>query len=772
MTQFMQPFPSSSRAFPWPLNLAAYDRTPVLSASERAELEYIFTQPNRPIRKPTRGTLARLVCPIEDVLRYIRASRNDSFAVIRLICLEMHSRGTPFWAWSLQEWRDMLGPDITHFSQKYAWKDLKHPARAHLPLVVYLLDAIPDVWPLVEMIDIGRQAQRVFGKEVINQAALRLKATLQGWGYQQKDQVHFVACVSYLLMRNRSPHLTDLTAELLETVAQTCTVKTVQIPLFQVSRALFSLGMIARPLPEVRGERPVVSGTDGSIAAEWLAFCQRWRKHSTLRNKAGTYYPLLKVGRWLKVHHPEVTSPADFTYELAAEFVSAVNEMKVGEWSDASQRKRLVAERIVQPLRPNAKNRILESMRVFLSDCQEWGWIPVRINPHRALRTPRSIRNLIGPDPRVVDKEAWAKLLWSAMNLEEEDLPTTKGQLIYPLEMVRAVAVVWCFAALRSDEILRLRVGCIRWQYEDVMIPETGEILPRDAVCFLDIPINKTVTSYTKAVHTLVGKRINEWERVRPREQPRALDDKTSEMVPFLFSYRGKRLSKGYINSFLIPHLCRKAGIPDQDSRGAITSHRARATIASMLYNAKEPLDIFQLKEYLGHKQLSSTQNYVRVDPTRLARQVAKAGYLEQNLATIEVLLDQDAVMNGAAARGECWKYYDLGHGFCTNPFWAQCLHRLACARCPYYRPKGTTMEQLVEGKANLVRMLEFVSLTDDEKLLVTEGIELHQDLIEKLADVPTPAGPTPRDLRTSPQQETQVIPLAAVRRKKKPDEP
>ena len=392
--------------------------------------------------------------------------------------------------------------------------------------------------------------------------------------------------------------------------------------------------------------------------------------------------------------------------------------------------------------------------------------MPVRINPHRALRTPRSILNQSGPNPRVVDKEAWAKLLWSALNLQEEDLPKVRGQLIYPLEMVRAVAVVWCFAALRSDEIVRLRVGCIRWQYEDVMIPETGAVLPRDAICFLDIPINKTGTAYTKAVHTLVGKRINEWERVRPREQPRALDDKTSENVQFLFSYRGKRLSKGYFNAFLIPHLCRKAGIPEQDSRGAITSHRARATIASMLYNAKEPLDIFQLKEYLGHKQLSSTQSYVQVDPTRLAHQVAKAGYLEQNLATIEVLLDQEAVMNGAAARGECWKYYDLGHGFCTNPFWAQCKHRLACARCPYYRPKGTTTDQLVEGKANLVRMLEFVALTEDEKLLVTEGIELHQELIEKLADVPTPAGLTPRELEVSQQNDSSMIPLKSIAEK------
>ncbi len=77
-------------------------------------------------------------------------------------------------------------------------------------------------------------------------------------------------------------------------------------------------------------------------------------------------------------------------------------------------------------------------------------------------------------------------------------------------------------------------------------------------------------------------------------------------------------------------------------------------------------------------------------------------------------------------------------------------------------------MEQLVEGKANLVRMLEFVQLTEDEKLLVTEGIELHQALIEKLVDVPTPAGPTPRELEAQQQGEAKVIPLKSVRRSNK----
>jgi hypothetical protein len=52
----------------------------------------------------------------------------------------------------------------------------------------------------------------------------------------------------------------------------------------------------------------------------------------------------------------------------------------------------------------------------------------------------------------------------------------------------------------------------------------------------------------------------------------------------------------------------------------------------------------------------------------------------------------------------------------------------MACARCPFYRPKNSSLEQLIEGKANLVRMLEYVTLTENEQQLVTEGVELHQE--------------------------------------------
>jgi len=749
----------------WPIHLDAYDRNPALSDGERTALDGLFCQPHGQIRGSARTVLSRLLQPIDDLLTSLHVQGNGSRQTVRLLCLEMDHRGTAFWGWTVEQWCESMTQSTEAFIRHYGW--CLRDGRTYLPVLAYLCCPQVSIDPLLHLVELYPLAVKVFGKEAIEEAARPITTILHSWGYGQKDAKAIRTCLCYLLLRNRSPFLDDLTDDLVEETAQTCSHGTVLRYLYRVSRALVAHGSIQKALPPGNAKKPALSGADGSMHEEWLTFCQRWRQRTTQQRPDNIYYLLLMVGRWLKVHHPEVTNPAQWTYELAAEFIAAVNEMKVGEWSDATQRSRTAAGRLGQPLRPRMKVHMLKAMRTFLRDCQEWNWIPRSLNPDRALRTPRALLHLSGPNPRVIDSEFWAKILWAAMNLEAKDLPVAVFNTApaYPLEMVRAIAVVWCFAALRSDEIWRLRVGCMKWQYEDVMVPETGELLPHDAVCFLEVPVNKTSMAYTKPVHPLVGKRINEWERVRPTEQLRALDRKTNETVQFLFSYRGRLTSKRYITGVLIPLLCRKAGIPEQDSRGKITSHRARATIASQLYNAKEPLSILELKEYLGHKYLSSTQNYLGVHPNNLATKVAKAGYLEQNLATIEVLLDQDAVLSGAASRGEPWKFYDLGHGWCTNPFWSSCSHRMACARCPYYRPKQALSEQLVEGKANLVHMLEFVQLTEDEKLLVTEGIELHQALIEKLADVPTPAGPTPRELEAQRHKERKVIPLKPVQR-------
>jgi integrase len=583
------------------------------------------------------------------------------------------------------------------------------------------------------------------------------------------------------LLVNRSPYLEDLTYDLLFTMSERTDTLALKRTLRTFACALMALGLFHTTLPEVpypatkkvAHRRSLLSEGTQTVAPEWLQYCQRWRATSTLTpsTRAQHYSFLLKTGRWLTKAHPEYLEPGNWTREFVATFVAFVDRQRIGEWIEPEYVKRLGKDKVGQSVGPGYKKHFLAALRAFFLDCQEWGWFPPRFDPRRALGTPRSIRTLIGPNPRVISDDIWAKLLWAALNLTREDLPVcykpVEGQppvVWYPLEMVRAMTIVWLFCGLRSDEWSRLRLGCVRWQREDVIIPGTHEILPKDAVCMMDMPTHKTGTAFTKPVDRVVGEAILAWEQVRPT-QPAKRDPKTGEEVHFLFCYRGERVGKCYINKMLIPTLCKKAGVPRQDARGNITSHRARSTIATQLFNAAEPLSLFELQEWLGHRSISSTQHYAKISPTRLAKSKAKAEYFERNLRLIDVLIDQDAIKHGAGVSGQPWRYYDLGHGLCTYDFFDTCPHRMACAKCSFSIPKGSSLEQVMEGKANLLRMKQELSLTEEEVAAVDDGLAALATLQQKLADIPTPAGPTPRQLAGSLQQ-TAFISVQRVQRK------
>ena len=331
------------------------------------------------------------------------------------------------------------------------------------------------------------------------------------------------------------------------------------------------------------------------------------------------------------------------------------------------------------------------------------------------------------------------------------------------MPLVKSLAVTWLFAGLRSDELLRLRVGCVRWQRSEGGPGAAARASSRADTCLLDVPVHKTGTSYTKPVDPVVGQAIAAWEAVR-LDQPLLLDRKTGERVAFLFCFRGRALPRAYLNRSLIPSLCRKAGVPLSDARGRISSHRARSTIASQLYNAKEPMTLFELQAWLGHRSPASTQHYAQISPTKLARAYADAEYFTRNVRMLEVLVDRDAVLTGSAATGQPWQYFDLGHGFCTYTFFEQCPHRMACARCDFYLPKESSRAQLLEARSNLQRMLVGIPLSDEERAAVEQGQAAFDKLLVQLADVPTPAGSAPRQFPPPPQlKRLPVLPAPPV---------
>jgi integrase len=726
----------------WPVDRTRYDRTLSLSTAERTALDtfvraveanqyYAMTALKQPLQ--------RLIQPIQETGSVLGIHPRTLARIVNCLLQQMHRYGKPFWAWTTDEW-------VQAFSRQslMAWV-VFNPALA----ISYVLCDFHGFYCLKNLKTYAL-ACKIFGTDLVDHALHEVRDQLQGWGYLTNH--YLCPTLGILLLANRSPCLEDLTRENLVAIVQQGLAPHHRIHVGTISRALVALGILETPLSfrQSGDEMRQQMGSFDGMSEEWLAWCRRWEATSTLlpRTRRGTAGILFRVGRWLRQEHPNVTSPQQWTRELAAEYCAAVDRLTIGAWGDERHSAR---EHWGKPLMAASKAGYLTCMRRFFRDCQEWGWIPRTFNPSSSFATSRSIRASLGPNPRIIADDIWAKLLFAGLNLTRTDLPGATSRpgpgSLYPLEMVRAIVIVWLFAGLRSDELRRLRVGCIRWQHDDIVIPGTEVVVPKDAVCFLDVPVNKTGAAFTKPVDRYVGLAIQAWEQVRP-SQPAALDRRTGEMVDFLFSNRCNIIGDGYLNESIIPMLCRAAGIPKQDARGPITSHRARSTIASQLYNSPEPMTLFELQAWLGHRSPAATQHYAKIAPTRLAKSYADAGYFERNQRVIDVLIDQAAVLNGDAAAGLPWKYYDLGHGYCTYDFFEQCAHRMACAQCAFYRPKSAYLALLIEKKQHLLQMRQAIPLTDLELATVEGDLVATDTLIAQLEDVPTPAGPSPRELK------------------------
>jgi hypothetical protein len=68
----------------------------------------------------------------------------------------------------------------------------------------------------------------------------------------------------------------------------------------------------------------------------------------------------------------------------------------------------------------------------------------------------------------------------------------------------------------------------------------------------------------------------------------------------------------------------------------------------------------------------------------------------------------------------------------------------MACARCDFYVPKGSTRAQLLEAKDNLQQMLMSIPLNDDERAAVEDGQSVLDALLDRLADTPQPGRANP----------------------------
>jgi len=710
------------------IDLSRYDRSPLLTADELQIARRWVAVEGVVI---TRNQLPRLYAPLADVLLHDGADRMNRLRAIRYVLTEVGRSGQAYWGWDERRWLDLI-------DQRQALS--KVSMMPQLTALAYMLCGVKGFYELKRNITLAPAARLVFGCDQFDPECERVIAALERVGFKCTTLRSFMpAIVAAVALAGGDPRLERFDNALLERTRSLYYEQRIGKRVVMLANGLAALGispnLIRFCLYESR------RGTEADdIHPNWMGWCRRWLETTTLRetSRRATYNTLMRVGIWLKRTYPEVTGPEQWTVDTCAAFLAAVDKLAVGGWTGSAFDYRGVPT-LGKPLTAPSKVAVHQAVRRFLTDVQDWEWAKLRCSPRYHLSTPNSVLQLLGVNPRTIDDAVWLKLTWASLNLEVSDL-VQDGR--YPLEMLRAMAVIWTHAGLRSNEVVRLRLGCARPHGED-LVDQSGSVTPAAKLCWLDVPAGKTGMAYTKPVNGAVLKHVEAWTQIRPVQRS-LIDRRTGEQVNYLFQLRGRTVDRRVLNNTVIPTLCAKAGVRLEDSMGRITSHRGRASAVTMLANVPNGMSILDMAKWCGHRDMKSILSYVRSRPTQLASAFAKA---DQSAHMIQVVIDQAVIDAGAPRDGAPWKYYDLGHSYCSNAFWSTCPHRMACAGCFFNVPKQSAKGLILAAQQSAGRLLEEVWLSPDEQAAVEGDVAALNGMLGKLQDVPALDGRIPRQI-------------------------
>jgi integrase len=730
----------------WPFQLPSSDRNFSLSPLEKTALANWSAQGYRgngykAFEKETELQLNRLIQPIKAVILHWglvqRASEQIQRDCVKLLLHEMHRRQTSLWAWDHIAWIEIVGNTheefkSTHHAFEHAHNMSSRLYRHYILGCAYLLGEI-SIYQLVADYNTVVTARGIFGGIAVKKALYTLSSESKRTGRGKLRTVTMATCSA--LLANRNPVLEKLTLPVLEKIYSTCRYTKLKNAYILLSTLLHSIKVLPDCLPTPYGRGNCLIGRDDAISADWANLLQAWCDNTTYTGTTLTRKRSIigKAARWATEKYPGAASPHQWTRSTCIAFVADVIRLNNGQWQHPKAHS---TPNKGKPTKDSSKAVLLADLRAFFRDCHDWELLPISFNPDRHLATPKSILRKCRQNPRPITPAIWIKLQEAALSLTDDDLPIVGSQFVkqgnctskswYPLDMTRAMAIVWLYTGLRSDEIRRLQVGCIQptpWQVNESNPSSTPKI------CSLTVPVGKNGSGFSKPVSALVGDFIEIWEKIRP-PVPKHWDYKTSEVVNFLFVWRGKQVGPNYLNTTIIPMLCRKAGIPVEDALGKISSHRARHTLATQLSNAPTPMSDPNLRHWLGHTDNSSLGFYVHTDERKIQDAYTMANHVSIDKRQLEQLKEPATNGDKLPAESKSIPRVDLGHGFCIYPFFDKCSQRRPCANCSFYKPKASLLSQTHEAKKHLQRMLHSLPLSQEVRQAVEDAIAANETLV------------------------------------------
>jgi integrase len=758
----------STETWQMPVVPENYDRTS-LTQEEWQALEFCITcDPSRSTSREyvaAKRKLTRLTRPIADVYSLRHGDRHPLIrnSAQLLIRREMHHLGKVFWDWSPAEWMNMLCPTFALFKMRHG---NRHLCRSTIMDIAYVLGGVTDLRSLGGGINMAAGADVYFGAELVSQQCERVKDVLIEKGYIDGvgSKIKLRQCLSILFILNRSPYLEDISEELLATM-RADSRPTMRQACRRISIALQHLNILP-PKADKESTIMSISVDSNGMAPEWHAWCLAWYAHAvdlSPRVRKQYAHAIFAIGRWLYEFAPEIRTPEQWTEDLALSFRREVCSWENGQYGSKNGRYALNSKKkLGEPMTARGIVHYMAALRRYFSDLISRPYavngeparrIRLDFAPKEVLTLPNQLKQEIDrAEPRDVNLQVWARLVIAAATLSQSDLPKNAR---YPLSFYRALGLIWVSSARRPNEIARLRLDCVREDWDPDMLDEDGEPLEPPTkpdikdqgtlgakeefgrkIYYLHIPSGKTSGPFWIWIPDYVVDAINAWKRERPRQLRKLLDQKDREYVEYLFCYRDRRLGTRAINGSLIPLLCKKAGVDIQDALGKITGHRGRSTRLTLLRINGASLD--DLAEYAGHADTKTIRKYVRYHPHRLHRIIRDADDISRIL---EGVVDVQAAAQGLPALRWFIGYNaDGGPQYCANQVYHTCPHRLDCAKCGMFI--GGEKAKLLHEGGQTLPIESKVPMTPIEKCLVDgdqKGMEACQATLQQ---VPAPKTP------------------------------
>jgi len=748
-------------AWVMPLQPERYDRDP-LSAAERAALAALIdghTPLNSAPRRAAEAALIRLLAPLHDVYALRRTEASLRPLATRVMCQQMHRRGRAFWQWSPWEWREVVGTTYSAFEHANDTGPARNGLRPHLLDVAYLLCGFDDFGPLWTATAFYPMARVIFGAALVDAQIARVDAVLAHEGYaighvslKQRHQA-----ISFLLLLNRNPWLDQLSQEVVDRAEGMALPRAASVMRGKVSAALVTLGIIP-PRSDPAQHDLFPPGPGDGVPDEWYDWYLAWRDTGSrglarrVARNYGSY--ILYTGRWLAARHPDIVSPVQWTEELALALRTAVLEETNAVFVSAHgagdlRRRGLLGRRLSY----EAIAQFLAALRRFFRDLQTKAHVvdgaPARrlprvFDPREVLATPAHVQKALdGSEPRDIALAIWQRLAIQAARLTPDDLGPTP---YWPFAAVQAMALLWISTARRPNELLRLRLHCVRDQWEPDMRDDDGDVLPPgedvvgdergSKVFYLHIPSSKYGGPGWIWIPKYTADAIARWQAERGEERSPMFDDKDRAFADLLFVQRGKHMGATFLNRRLIPLLCARAGVEPFDAEGAYTAHRGRSARISMLHACG--LELEDLAAYAIHKDTRTIKKYARRNPIHLHRKVAQADTLS---SVIEGLYDPDAAVRGVPSVRWFLGYdADGAPQFCGLPAHQTCPHRMDCPHCGLFI--GGERARLVHDDPALVKVTAEIPMTPAQQLLSRGQVAAAERALQDLWDVPPPIPP------------------------------